>query len=77
MYIWKHNGFSAFLNHCVIQILLSNFVAQTEALMKGKTPEEAEKELKDSGMSADKIRDILPHKVSFIGILNFLLQLNF
>lgn len=44
-------------------ILLSNFVAQTEALMKGKTPEEAEKELKDSGMSADKIPDILPHKV--------------
>uniref|UniRef100_A0A1I7VY26 Glucose-6-phosphate isomerase n=1 Tax=Loa loa TaxID=7209 RepID=A0A1I7VY26_LOALO len=44
-------------------ILLSNFVAQTEALMKGKTPEEAKKELKDSGMSDDKIRDILPHKV--------------
>lgn len=44
-------------------ILLSNFVAQTEALMKGKTQEEAEKELKDSGMSADKIPEILPHKV--------------
>uniref|UniRef100_A0A158Q802 Glucose-6-phosphate isomerase n=1 Tax=Elaeophora elaphi TaxID=1147741 RepID=A0A158Q802_9BILA len=44
-------------------ILLSNFVAQTEALMKGKTPGEAEKELKDSGMSAEKIRAILPHKV--------------
>lgn len=44
-------------------ILLSNFVAQTEALMKGKTPEEAEKELKDSGMSSNKIREILPHKV--------------
>uniref|UniRef100_A0A8R1TNC8 Glucose-6-phosphate isomerase n=1 Tax=Onchocerca volvulus TaxID=6282 RepID=A0A8R1TNC8_ONCVO len=44
-------------------ILLSNFVAQTEALMKGKTPAEAEKELKDSGMSDEKIRHILPHKV--------------
>ncbi|MCP9260338.1 Glucose-6-phosphate isomerase [Dirofilaria immitis] len=44
-------------------ILLSNFVAQTEALMKGKTSEEAKKELRDSGMSDEKIRDILPHKV--------------
>ncbi len=31
--------------------------------MKGKTPAEAEKELKDSGMSDEKIRHILPHKV--------------
>ncbi|KAL3998604.1 Glucose-6-phosphate isomerase [Acanthocheilonema viteae] len=44
-------------------ILLSNFVAQTEALMKGKTAGEAEKELRDSGMSDEKIHDILPHKV--------------
>ncbi|VDK76231.1 unnamed protein product [Litomosoides sigmodontis] len=44
-------------------ILLSNFVAQTEALMKGKTSAEAEKELKDSGMSGEEIRHILPHKV--------------
>ncbi|VBB32697.1 unnamed protein product, partial [Acanthocheilonema viteae] len=39
------------------------FVAQTEALMKGKTAGEAEKELRDSGMSDEKIHDILPHKV--------------
>ncbi|VDN24710.1 unnamed protein product [Gongylonema pulchrum] len=44
-------------------ILLSNFVAQTEALMKGKTAEEAEKELKASGMSDEKVAKILPHKV--------------
>uniref|UniRef100_A0A915PLH2 Glucose-6-phosphate isomerase n=1 Tax=Setaria digitata TaxID=48799 RepID=A0A915PLH2_9BILA len=44
-------------------ILLSNFVAQTEALMKGKTAAEAEKELRDAGMSDEKIRNILPHKV--------------
>ncbi|KAJ1373341.1 hypothetical protein KIN20_035717 [Parelaphostrongylus tenuis] len=45
------------------QILLSNFLAQTEALMKGKTREEAETELKASGLSSDKIEKILPHKI--------------
>lgn len=45
------------------RILLANFLAQTEALMKGKTSKEAEKELQDSGMSADNIKHILPHKV--------------
>jgi glucose-6-phosphate isomerase len=44
-------------------LLLSNFLAQTEALMKGKTKEKAEAELKKKGMSADKIEAILPHKV--------------
>jgi glucose-6-phosphate isomerase len=44
-------------------ILLANFLAQTEALMKGKTSQEAEKELKASGMSDEKIKLILPHKV--------------
>ena len=45
------------------KILLSNFLAQTEALMKGKTAAEAEKELKNAGMLADEIEHILPHKV--------------
>jgi glucose-6-phosphate isomerase len=44
-------------------ILLANFLAQTEALMKGKTSQEAEKELKASGMNDEKIKLILPHKV--------------
>ncbi len=35
--------------------LLSNFFAQTEALMKGKTREEVEAELKASGMSRDEL----------------------
>ncbi|MFC1590783.1 glucose-6-phosphate isomerase, partial [Candidatus Omnitrophota bacterium] len=43
--------------------LLSNFIAQTEALMRGKTKEEAEEELKASGKSADEITRLLPHKV--------------
>uniref|UniRef100_A0A915C5E0 Glucose-6-phosphate isomerase n=1 Tax=Parascaris univalens TaxID=6257 RepID=A0A915C5E0_PARUN len=45
------------------EILLSNFLAQTEALMKGKTSEEARNELVASKMSEDKIAKILPHKV--------------
>ncbi|CAI2293220.1 unnamed protein product [Caenorhabditis sp. 36 PRJEB53466] len=45
------------------QILLANFLAQTEALMKGKTSAEAEAELKASGLSAENIAQILPHKV--------------
>uniref|UniRef100_A0A1I7XEN6 UBIQUITIN_CONJUGAT_2 domain-containing protein n=1 Tax=Heterorhabditis bacteriophora TaxID=37862 RepID=A0A1I7XEN6_HETBA len=45
------------------EILLANFLAQTEALMKGKTHEEAKLELLNSGMDADKIEKILPHKV--------------
>jgi len=45
------------------QILLSNFLAQTEALMKGKGEAEVEAELRASGMSEDNIRLIKPHKV--------------
>jgi len=44
-------------------ILLANFFAQTEALMKGKTAEEARKELQQSGLSDQKIESLLPHKV--------------
>lgn len=44
-------------------LLLSNFLAQTEALMKGKSTETAEAELKKKDMSADQIKSILPHKV--------------
>jgi glucose-6-phosphate isomerase len=44
-------------------MLLSNFFAQTEALMKGKTAKEARKELKAAGMSGSAITSLLPHKV--------------
>ena len=43
--------------------LLSNFFAQTEALMNGKTHEEAKKELDQSGMSEEDIQKLLPFKV--------------
>ncbi|XP_056906770.1 glucose-6-phosphate isomerase a [Takifugu flavidus] len=45
------------------KILVANFLAQTEALMKGKTPDEARKELDAAGMKADAIEKLLPHKV--------------
>lgn len=44
-------------------ILLANCFAQTEALMRGKTAEEAEKELRDAGMPEDRIAELLPHKL--------------
>ncbi|MBS1258350.1 MAG: Glucose-6-phosphate isomerase [Candidatus Scalindua arabica] len=44
-------------------ILLSNFFAQTEALLNGKTKEEVTEELKGDGMSDDEIRKLYPHKV--------------
>lgn len=46
--------------------LLSNYFAQAEALMKGKTAEEARAELEASGMDVDAIETLLPHKV-FVG----------
>jgi glucose-6-phosphate isomerase len=45
------------------ELLLSNFLAQTEALMKGKSREEARVELEKSGMSGEELEKILPHKV--------------
>ncbi|XP_072488113.1 glucose-6-phosphate isomerase isoform X2 [Notamacropus eugenii] len=45
------------------KILLANFLAQTEALMKGKTVEEARKELEAAGKSGDALKKLLPHKV--------------
>jgi glucose-6-phosphate isomerase len=45
------------------EILLSNCFAQTEALMKGKTADEARAELKAAGTGKAEIKDLLPHKV--------------
>jgi glucose-6-phosphate isomerase len=44
-------------------ILLSNFFAQPEALMKGKLPQEVRQELQASGMSGAALERLLPHKV--------------
>jgi glucose-6-phosphate isomerase len=43
--------------------LLSNFFAQTEALLNGKTLEEAQDELIKSGKSDEEVEFLAPHKV--------------
>ena len=43
--------------------LLANFFAQTEALMNGKTAEEAKVELEKAGKSPEEIEKLLPFKV--------------
>lgn len=45
------------------QKLLSNFFAQTEALMNGKTEEEAGMELEKQDLSKEEIARLLPYKV--------------
>ena len=45
------------------QKLMSNFFAQTEALMNGKTEQEAELELERAGLSNEAISRLLPYKV--------------
>ncbi len=44
-------------------MLLSNFFAQTEALMCGKTAEEVRAELEEEGLSGEALEALLPHKV--------------
>ena len=44
-------------------MLLSNFFAQTEALMKGRTVEEARAELAVSGVSGPAVAELVPHNV--------------
>lgn len=44
-------------------ILLSNFFAQTEALMMGKTASEVEAELRKTGMEEHAIAELIPYKV--------------
>jgi len=45
------------------RLLLANFLAQTEALMLGKSTSEAQAELESANMPAEQIKKILPHKV--------------
>ncbi|MCU7827519.1 MAG: glucose-6-phosphate isomerase [Candidatus Thiodiazotropha sp. (ex Myrtea sp. 'scaly one' KF741663)] len=45
------------------QILFANCLAQTEALMRGKTRKEARQEMEASGLDAEQIVDLLPHKI--------------
>lgn len=58
--VHSHNKVQGTLHH---QILLANFFAQTEALMKGKSQEEAKNELEKSGLNPEQVNSLLPHKV--------------
>merc|ERR1711997_156870 len=58
--VHSHNDIRDGLHH---KILLSNFLAQTEALMKGKSEHEVVKELQASGKTEADINKIKPHKV--------------
>ncbi|GJQ78443.1 hypothetical protein Trydic_g11562 [Trypoxylus dichotomus] len=58
--VHTHNPIGDGLHH---NILLANFLAQTEALMMGKTEEQAKEELQKQGLSEESICHILPHKV--------------
>ncbi|NBT90435.1 MAG: glucose-6-phosphate isomerase [Verrucomicrobia bacterium] len=44
-------------------ILLANFFAQTEALMKGRTEAEARAELQKEGLHGEALEKLVPHKV--------------
>jgi glucose-6-phosphate isomerase len=44
------------------EVLLANFFAQTEALMKGKTVEEAKAELEAQKLPAERVVELAPHK---------------
>ncbi|XP_055694780.1 glucose-6-phosphate isomerase [Lutzomyia longipalpis] len=55
-----HNPIAGGVHH---KILLANFLAQTEALMAGKTEAQARKELEQSGLAGEKLDKLLPHKV--------------
>jgi len=45
------------------EILTANFLAQTEALMAGKTEEEVREELAAQGLSGEALEALLPHRV--------------
>jgi len=45
------------------EMLVANCLAQSEALMKGRTLEEATAQLETAGKSADEIKTLAPHKV--------------
>ncbi|WXL27003.1 glucose-6-phosphate isomerase [Ectopseudomonas mendocina] len=55
------NSFNPLADHH--QWLFANCLSQSQALMHGKTREEAEKELRDQGMDEAEVQRLAPHKV--------------
>lgn len=58
--VHTHNPVRGGLHH---QVLLANFLAQTEALMKGKTLDEVVEEMKKTSLTSEQIERISPHRV--------------
>src|SRR4029078_2232086 len=56
----SHNTSGPLAEHHAI--LLAHFFAQTAALMRGKTPEEARAELVAAKLPEDRIARLVPHK---------------
>ncbi len=56
--VFSHHGLPG--HHA---ILLANCLAQTEALMKGRTEQEARAELGAAGLAGDALESLVPHKV--------------
>jgi glucose-6-phosphate isomerase len=44
------------------EVLLANFFAQTEALMRGRTPDEARAELEAQKLPPDRVKELVAHK---------------
>jgi len=44
-------------------ILIANFLAQTEALAQGKTEQQVRHELKDANLSSEQLEALVPHKL--------------
>jgi glucose-6-phosphate isomerase len=44
------------------EVLLANYFAQPEALMRGKTPDEARAELVAQGLPRERVEELVPHK---------------
>jgi glucose-6-phosphate isomerase len=63
--IKTQNPIQSGLHH---KILLANFLAQTEALMKGKTETEVRQEL--SSLPKEELEKILSHKVRIFSSMN-------
>lgn len=55
-----HNPIAGGVHH---KILLANFLAQTEALMSGKTEAQVQTELEAAGLKGEQLAQLLPHKV--------------
>jgi glucose-6-phosphate isomerase len=45
------------------KLLLANFFAQTEALMRGRNADEARRDLESAGLSGERLERLLPHRV--------------